>query len=124
MTQDTSPLMTRRYSAPELLEDAPRSSAADLWSLGCVYLEMCTILNGKSISAMRDHLQGFGSKSAIDAKNKDGAFTWVNQLSGKAKSPTDLVPLRWIKDLLAKVPTTRPLGRDLLSTILKSTDAD
>jgi serine/threonine protein kinase len=39
--------MTRRYVAPEALQDgARRSRATDIFSLGCVFLEMATLLIG------------------------------------------------------------------------------
>ncbi|KAL8415416.1 hypothetical protein RB596_006141 [Gaeumannomyces avenae] len=37
---------TPRYWAPEAMDGADRNTASDIWSLGCVFLEMATILLG------------------------------------------------------------------------------
>jgi serine/threonine protein kinase len=40
---------THRYAAPEVLRvDASRNSKADIWSLGCVFLEILSVLKGCS----------------------------------------------------------------------------
>lgn len=36
--------LTRRYAAPEVLANEPRNRSADVFSLGCVYLEMLAAL--------------------------------------------------------------------------------
>src|SRR5205085_10623824 len=79
-TQDTLPAMTRRYSAPELLDYAPRNRLTDIWSLGCVFLEMITVLNEKDVTDLSDFLENFGTKSNIYARNQDGIQTWMDQL--------------------------------------------
>lgn len=32
--------ITRQYAAPEVMDNEPRNTSADIWSLGCVYLDM------------------------------------------------------------------------------------
>ena len=32
--------ISRRYAPPEVMKDEPRNTSADIWSLGCVYLDM------------------------------------------------------------------------------------
>ncbi|OCL14602.1 kinase-like protein, partial [Glonium stellatum] len=123
ITQDTSPLMTRRYSAPELLDDAPRDSSADLWSLGCVYLEMITVLRGHTIPELRSFLEGFGSRSTIYAKNTDGVLTWINKLRVGNDPVTANLPLEWIKATVKKTPSSRPSAQVLLDTIKNCFDS-
>ncbi|KAK4182966.1 Hsp70 protein-domain-containing protein [Podospora australis] len=41
------------YAAPEVLRVEPRNEAADVWSLGCVFFEMATVLHGKPIVELR-----------------------------------------------------------------------
>ncbi|KAF2814968.1 kinase-like protein, partial [Mytilinidion resinicola] len=38
--------MTPKYAAPEAADYAPRNSSSDIWSLGCVFLEMITVVKG------------------------------------------------------------------------------
>jgi serine/threonine protein kinase len=42
---------TRRYSAPEVLEYEDRNSGSDVFSLGCVYIEMLSVMNPQLRSA-------------------------------------------------------------------------
>jgi serine/threonine protein kinase len=39
-TTGRSGAYTPGYAAPEVVDEEPRSSSADIWSLGCVYLDM------------------------------------------------------------------------------------
>ncbi|KAI4705622.1 hypothetical protein J4E81_000506 [Alternaria sp. BMP 2799] len=55
--------MTRKYAAPELHEWSPRSSKTDVFSLGCVYLEILSALVlgplDTNMTPYRDHIEGF-----------------------------------------------------------------
>lgn len=46
-TEGTPSAYTRRYAAPEVLEHEERSSSSDVWSLGCVLLEVLSSLTNK-----------------------------------------------------------------------------
>ncbi|KAI9739246.1 MAG: hypothetical protein M1834_007459 [Cirrosporium novae-zelandiae] len=48
--------MTRMYAAPEMASEGIRGKTADIFSLGCVFLEMITVMSGKSISELHSHL--------------------------------------------------------------------
>jgi serine/threonine protein kinase len=39
-TSGRSGAYTPNYAAPEVVYEEPRSSSADIWSLGCIYLDM------------------------------------------------------------------------------------
>ncbi|KAF2131845.1 kinase-like protein, partial [Dothidotthia symphoricarpi CBS 119687] len=48
-TEGCYPSFTRRYAAPEVLRsDASRNSKTDVWSLGCVFLEIASAIKGIS----------------------------------------------------------------------------
>ena len=55
--------ITRKYAAPELHEWSPRSSKTDIFSLGCVYLEILSALVlgplSKDMTPYHDHIEGF-----------------------------------------------------------------
>lgn len=40
MTDGRPEAYTNAYAAPEVVQARPRNSSADIWSLGCVYLDM------------------------------------------------------------------------------------
>ena len=45
--------MTPRYCSPEVAACEPRNSSSDIWSLGCVFLEMWTVLRGQTIGNLK-----------------------------------------------------------------------
>ena len=48
-TGDHGPI-SRLYAPPEVMENDPRNSSADIWSLGCVYLDMMvSVKNGNML---------------------------------------------------------------------------
>ncbi|KAH7138412.1 kinase-like domain-containing protein [Dendryphion nanum] len=58
-TDGTVGKMTRRYIAPEIDEERPRGRPTDVWALGCVFIELCTVASGEnSIADLNDHLRG------------------------------------------------------------------
>jgi hypothetical protein len=96
-TQDTSLTMTRRYSAPEMLMDAPRNSSADVWALGCIFLEVTTVLKKRTVSDLRAFLESFGTQSTVYSMNHDGVLTWVDQLVNEDEHVSDNIPLEWVR---------------------------
>ncbi|KAI9802307.1 MAG: hypothetical protein M1833_001813 [Piccolia ochrophora] len=67
---------TRRYCAPEVANYDGRGRAADVYSLGCVYLEMMSVVAGKSMVDVRDY---FGDEYGEDAfhENPDKVASWI-----------------------------------------------
>ncbi|KAF2255009.1 kinase-like protein, partial [Trematosphaeria pertusa] len=45
------------YAAPEVARYEKRNTAADVWSLGCVFMEMVTVLKGEIVAAMRSFFE-------------------------------------------------------------------
>ncbi|KAF2728959.1 kinase-like protein, partial [Polyplosphaeria fusca] len=58
-------LKTPKYAAPETSEGLERNSKADIWSLGCVFLEMVAVLKGSS----RDHVNNILKKNGTGSEN-------------------------------------------------------
>ena len=50
-TKDTAKSLV--YCAPEVARYEKRNSSSDIWSLGCVFLEMWTVIHGVSVQDMR-----------------------------------------------------------------------
>jgi serine/threonine protein kinase len=61
---------TLTYRAPETLPNRKRGRKADVFSLGCVYSEMFTITQGKSLEEYRDARQEAGSTAFRDCLPK------------------------------------------------------
>lgn len=113
---------TRRYSSPEMRKRTPRSGASDIFALGCVFLEITTILLGRDL------------RTLIACREKDGAYfynlefvhSWVQKLGlpnqelearlGQAAplprtTMTDTLPT--IRRMLDEDPAKRPLAHGL-----------
>ena len=58
MSTGTPEAFTRRYAAPEVLDCDPRNNKADIFSLGCVFLEIWTALTEKGLEDLEGFLQG------------------------------------------------------------------
>jgi serine/threonine protein kinase len=93
------------YCAPEVAQYRPRNTAADIWSLGCVFLEMTTVLAGFEVKDMQQFFR---------SNNDDYRFytnielipVWSASLRPKLP-PKEALPLKWISDMLRSDPHDR-----------------
>lgn len=116
------------YMAPEIARpdsaSAPRGRAADMWSLGVLFLEMTTRLLGRSLKDLQTSLRRSASKIS-----KPGflyavpqfAAEWMETLRQSSNiSQHDNEPLQWIRVLLQKKPALRFTSATLMNRILDS----
>jgi len=112
--------LTRRYSAPEVIKGESRGFESDIWSLGCVYLEMWTMLRGGSMADLDAHLGEDGSYSSTDF-DLEAWITIVDATpSQSSDSSSSDTPLTWIRSMLHHNPTQRPTARVIHSMIQKA----
>ncbi|KAL9024905.1 MAG: hypothetical protein Q9196_006171 [Gyalolechia fulgens] len=108
-TTDVGVPATARYMSPEVANRMPRKWASDMWSLGVVYLEMVTVLRGRSLGALRKFLEKNGTKHPYVYGNLPATTQWFEELRLKGVgSESDNEPLTWIKDLTQPDPLRRP----------------
>jgi len=111
------------YCSPEAARGDPRRSSSDIWSLGCVYLEMITVLKGSSVAKLKKFLKlGDFLADGYWSKEQD-IVKWVESLEKmQATCLEDLEfedkPLEWIKEMLRRNEKQRPTARDLRDKIL------
>jgi serine/threonine protein kinase len=74
---------TIRYSAPEVLDFEPRNRATDIYSLGCVLLEMVSAFHGTSLSDLKTYWRSSGNGQSSFARNPDAAQAWILDLLHK-----------------------------------------
>ncbi|OCL13411.1 kinase-like protein, partial [Glonium stellatum] len=60
-TTEGATALSPRYCAPEVIDYEPRNSSSDIWSLGCVFLDIVTVLKGETVKAMRGYFEFHGS---------------------------------------------------------------
>ncbi|KAH6669245.1 kinase-like domain-containing protein [Halenospora varia] len=109
------------YCAPEVANFEPRNSFSDIWSLGCVFLEMTTILKGKTITQMRQSFKGYPENYRFYT-NISSVNLWIENLYILGSSQ-DNCPLKWIKSMLNINQRHRPTAQ-ILSSIITNQTAD
>ena len=89
--------MTPKYCAPEVADWGPRNSSSDIWSLGCVFLEMFTVISGFSINQLFQHLETHGTHFTHYQLNQAGVQSWYDFAWPNAVSSG---PLLWIHNMM------------------------
>lgn len=93
--------LTPRYAAPEVAASEPRNSSSDIWSLGCVFLEIWTVLKGASMKELTEHwtieerLMPYYSRDV-------SAAAWIDLVHALGAPQSDNLPLEWIKPMLKR----------------------
>ena len=96
-TTNTNCGKTPLYAALEVIQHKKCNSTSDIWSLGCVFLEMVTVLKGKSIAQLRKYFTS-QTDSALFFNNPKGIQDWISLLQNL--SAIDNAPLLWISRML------------------------
>lgn len=101
---------TPRYCAPEVYAFEPRGRASDIFSLGCVYLEMLTVLDDRDLDELSDCCRGEGMEDAYHA-SMDDVRDWLKRLAYPEQAVISLV-----EKMLHCEPAERPKAQDLVDT--------
>lgn len=86
-----------RYCSPEAANFEPRNSSSDIWSLGCVFLELVKILKGETIDSMKEFFATHGSRSQFFRSNPGAIKEWTQVLIAEG-AEFDNVPMNWIQE--------------------------
>jgi serine/threonine protein kinase len=97
---------TERYRSPEVMESRPVRSSSDIWSLGCVFLEVATVLKGLGM----ERLHGYLKQREIKWYSQDLYITrgWID--AHLRKTGLDKVgdePLVWTSHMIKYPPEKR-----------------
>ncbi|MCJ1398420.1 hypothetical protein MMC11_001618 [Xylographa trunciseda] len=103
------------YCAPEAAEYQARNCSSDIWSLGCVFLEMGTVLKGESIDAMRGFFQQ-RTGSYMFYQNISTIQEW-SLLLQRQGSTCDNAPIEWALPMLHGSAQSRPHANELYAKI-------
>lgn len=95
------------YCAPEVAENGNhrRNSSSDIWSLGCVYLEMLTVLKGFTVTDLREEMRAHTGRQRF-YENVDVALEWAQQLSEHGIVAEKEV-VRWVRAMVVVEPDIR-----------------
>ncbi|KAI1478683.1 kinase-like protein [Daldinia eschscholtzii] len=102
------------YCAPEVFENHPRNSKSDIWSLGCVFLEMVAVLKGEGRKAVHDMLESHGPRRFSASRQ---SIEYVISELKRSESQYN-VPLGWVEQMLKWRQEDRPNATELRDRIL------
>ena len=102
---------TRKYASPEMMEDETtfRDDPSDVFSLGCVFLEMATLLLGNNLHNLSDHyatIVNDSSKEEAYHCNLGNVHSWIDYLrTSRGFKP---VQEHWLPGARNEVPDSDP----------------
>ncbi|KAL1614373.1 hypothetical protein SLS54_009800 [Diplodia seriata] len=88
---------THRYSSPEVSSEGPRGLMADVWSLGCVFLEIVTTLKRGTLSGLRELFQSKPLEGVDYCAHPEMISQWIKELREQDSFDT---PLVWIESMV------------------------
>lgn len=105
-----------RYCAPEVAKYGKRNWSQDVWSLGCVFLEMVATLHGNNINWLEDFYGNVGTCETYFHENPAATELLIQQWE-QSWSREDRRPLVWIRKMLAVDWRARPQTAEILACI-------
>lgn len=103
--------MTPKYCAPEVAQKQQRGRKADIFSLGCVFLEMITVYLRQKLDSLSRYL-GFKSKSrdaeGVYHQRIPGMHAWLRYLSSFKLLPYQERIVHITAQMLDETPSKRP----------------
>ncbi|CAH0045672.1 unnamed protein product [Clonostachys solani] len=108
-----------KYCAPEAARDQPRNRKSDIWSLGCVFLEMSSVLRRFSSSYVKMILEDRGRANFRDCP--EGIRDAISAVRERGKSDNyDPLELQWIEQMLQLENEMRWNSKELQLAISQS----
>jgi serine/threonine protein kinase len=96
---------TDKYACPHALSSKVRNFRTEVFSLGCVYLEMVTVILGEPLAELLTHRGAVGDNSNLEyGKTLDHNLSWIKKLNDKHKSNPELPILDNISAVLKILP--------------------
>ncbi|KAI9862448.1 MAG: hypothetical protein M1813_004298 [Trichoglossum hirsutum] len=108
---------TPRYCAPEVAAYECRNTSSDIWSLGCVFLEMVVVLKGMTIEYAKDFFAKNGTELPFVRTNQAACSRLLTELE-RTSSQTDNKALGWVRDMVQHDRCARPTAATLVASIV------
>jgi serine/threonine protein kinase len=106
-----------RYAAPEVANHLPRSSPSDVWSLGCVFLEMYAALQDKPPKELEDFQSQKGTRTHFFWQNTEATELWIESLQTTRGHPV----LDIIRNMLQPDRDSRPSSKMVMNRLRETT---
>ena len=120
-------LMTPKYCAPEVAAHGVRGRSADIFSLGCVFVEMITVAMGKSLEELHFALkmgQDSSDRKAVYHRHLHGIVTWLQGLSNDRVNRDQHVTLQLIPAMIKRASADRPTAVAVARALCLVEDCD
>lgn len=91
--------MTAKYCSLEVVTLENRNTLSEIFSLGVVFLEMCTVLKGRTVNDLYVFLGQNGTKHEFVCENSEGVGQFTQDLRDHGLR-SDNACLRWIESML------------------------
>ena len=104
---------TPRYCAPEVALDTARNTKSDIWSLGCVFLEILAVLKGQTTEFVKRYFESNGTMEPYPYQNL-AAVTQITRELKTIGEAVDNVPISWIEIMLRHDQKKRPTAAEIV----------
>lgn len=110
---------TKSYTccAPEVANLEPRNTSSDIWALGCVFVEMLTVLQGFTIKDRRECMNSNSGRHRF-YENLDVVLEWI-ELTNSRVTSLDTEISEWIRTMLVLDPFARMTAQSPATSIAK-----
>lgn len=105
------------YAAPEVMQHMKCNSTSDIYTLGCVFLQMVTVLKGKRFSQLQEHFYA-QTGNRLFSNNPLSIQQWIALLA--QVSSIDNAPLTWIAGMLQPDMNIRSRAAAIIKDICDS----
>jgi serine/threonine protein kinase len=108
---------TPRYCSPEVFNQNPKGRSSDIFSMGCVFAEMLTVLVGSDLDSMACFLKDDDAEDGPYHANLPRLYSWLDQL--RTENDIDLsIKVGEVKKMLDENPGKRLESADLVRTFI------
>lgn len=114
--------VTKRYCSPEVANYEDRNTSADVWSLGCVFLEIQSALQTKDLIWIKAFYEAHGTGSTNYHANPEATLNLLDELRSTMVDELHVRPLVWIERMLAMDRRARPTAVEVTNDITSSDD--
>jgi serine/threonine protein kinase len=97
-----------------------RNASSDIWSLGCVFVEMFSVLKGSNADALRTFLRPPPGSDSNDPR-PDRVEEWLNTLREQGDARDNCI-IKWVSAMLEPRPEMRATATMLHDDIAKETE--
>ncbi|PSN72543.1 kinase-like protein [Corynespora cassiicola Philippines] len=110
---------TRRYCSPEVINHEARNTSSDIWSLGCVFLELVSVIKGYPLEEVNEFL-----RTSSNGQSDSGFWcapeamrAWLAKIQNDGRDSADNLPVKWINAMIRADPDERPKASGVVTDI-------